>query len=247
MIKTVAFAISLSLTALSAQAQPTRLLVRAQALDAKFIGDEMGGVAITLSDARTGAILATGLTRGATGDTNRIVRNPKVRWAGVTDATTAGFETTLDIDQPTLVRAEAVGPMGKPASAIRVSSTLLLIPGRDVVGDGWVLTFPGLVIEPTAEPAAAGFRVTATVRLMCGCPIEPGGLWDAANYSVEAFQMKGKRVVARAALTYAGRPSTFSGEFPKGDSGRYRLRIVATDAKSPNAGAVEQDLRLPLR
>jgi len=43
---------------LPALAQPTHVMVRALALDAKFIGDHTGGADITLTDARTGKVLA---------------------------------------------------------------------------------------------------------------------------------------------------------------------------------------------
>ena len=151
-------------------------MVRVQALDAKFIGDHMGGVAVTLKDARTGAGLANGLTKGGTGDNQRIIRAPRTRGGGVTDSATAGFEAILDLKEPTLVRAEAAGPMGKPRASIRVTSELWVIPGRDILGDGWILTLPGLVVEPTASSTPEGaVTITAKVALMYGCPIEKGG------------------------------------------------------------------------
>ena len=248
MIKSIALAATLALLAGAAQAEPTRVMIRAQSLDAKFIGDQMGGVRITLTDARTGAVLAKGLTTGGTGDTSRIMKAPRVRGVDVSDRETAGFLTTLDLKQPTLVHAEAEGPVGKPAASIKVSSSLWIVPGRDVQGDGWVLTFPGLVIEPTTTPEAQGaLKVSAKVSLMCGCPIEPGGLWDASNYSVEASLLKGGRVVAEAPLAYAGQPSQFAGVLPALPPGRYRLRLIATDKRTPNAGVSETSLRVARR
>jgi len=248
-MKPLAFAAALALLAplaLGAQAEPTRVMVRARSLDAKFIGTAMGGVQVTLTDARTGAVLAKGLTQGGTGDTDAIMRTPHARGAPLADAKTAGYEAVIDIARPTLVRAEALGPAGKPASAITVSSSLWVLPGRDVSGDGWTLTFPGLVIEPVATPAEDGtLKVAAKVTLMCGCPIEPGGLWDAANYAVEASLLAGDRVVAQAPLAYAGQASQFAGALPKTAPGRYTLRLVATDAKTPNAGVVEQAVEIP--
>ncbi|MBS0408846.1 MAG: hypothetical protein JSR86_02945 [Proteobacteria bacterium] len=236
-------ALAAALAAGSAAAQPTHVMVRALALDAKFIGDHTGGVKVVLRDARTGKMLAEGLTRGGTGDTPRIMKMPVARGAALADAGTAGFEAVIDIDRPTLVRAEATGPMGRPGSAVSVSSSLWVIPGRDISGDGWVLSFPGLVVEParvSADPA--GLKVEAKISPMCGCPIEPGGLWDAGGYTVEAFVLKGDKVVSRTALAYAGKTGEFAGIAPKAGSGRYRLRVVAYDAKSPNAGVWEGPL-----
>ncbi|MEO6379893.1 MAG: hypothetical protein ABIO37_17860 [Caulobacteraceae bacterium] len=229
----------------SAAAEPTRVMVRAQAQDAKFIGDHMGGVEITLTDAKTGKVLAKGLTKGGAGDTPRIMRTPRSRRDQIADAATAGFETTLDLTEPTLIRADAAGPIGKPRSSIKVSSSLWVIPGRDVLGDGWVLAFPGLVIEPTATVAADGvLQLQAQVSLMCGCPIEAGGLWDAANYKVSATLLQRGKIISQTALTFTGRTGEFAATTPRPRSGRYIVRVVATDTKTSNAGVVEQPIRV---
>jgi hypothetical protein len=246
MIKALTLAASLAFLASPALAEPTRVMVRAQAQDAKFIGDHMGGVQVTLTDARSGAVLAKGLTKGGTGDTPRIMKTPRTRGLGLTDSSAAGFESVLDLKQPTLVRVDAVGPVGKPDAAIKVSSTQWVLPGRDIVGDGWVLNFPGLVIEPTAMAAPGGaLQISAKVSLMCGCPIEPGGIWNADTYKVEAHLMKGDREVATTVLTYAGQPSQFSGALAHAPAGRYRLRLIAADATTSNAGVIEIPVRLP--
>jgi ABC-type glycerol-3-phosphate transport system permease component len=44
----------------SASAVPTELVVRILAKDAKFIGTEVGGIKVTVSDSDTGAVLAQG-------------------------------------------------------------------------------------------------------------------------------------------------------------------------------------------
>lgn len=245
MIKSLAFAAGLLLLAASARAEPTHVMIRAQALDAKFIGDHMGGVAVTLTDARTGHVLAKGLTRGGTGDTGRIMKTPRTRGLEITDSATAGFEATLDLKEPTLVRADAVGPIGKPGASIKVSSSLWILPGRDILGDGWVLSFPGLVIEPTTTEAVDGaLKVDAKVSLMCGCPIEPGGVWDAKHYVVEAVLLRGERVLFRTGLAYAGQASQFAGVLPAAPPGRYVLRVTAVDTTSPNAGVVSLPVRV---
>lgn len=248
MTKSLALAASLAVLATTSNAEPTHVMVRAQSLDAKFIGDQMGGVKITLSDAKTGRRLATGVTKGGTGDTQKLMKTPRVRGSQVSNPDTAGFDAVLDLTKPTLVRADAEGPMGKPESRIHVSSTLWVIPGRNVTGDGWILSFPGLVIEPQATPTGPGaLRVDAKVALMCGCPIEPGGIWDANTYSIQASLLRAGRVVAQQPLAYAGQPSQFSGVFADVPPGRYALRIVASDTKSPNSGVWEQPVKIQAR
>lgn len=245
MIKALTLAALLALTAGSVLAEPTHVMVRGQALDAKFIGDHMGGIEVTLTDPK-GQVLAKGLAKGGTGDTGRIMKTPLVRGQAITDGTTSGFEAIIDLDQPTLVTATARGPMGKPGSAITVTSQMWVLPGKNVTGDGWILTFPGLVIEPRIEVKTGGEVVLAAhVSLMCGCPIEPGGLWDAARYSIEAQLIKGDRVIATAPLAYAGKTSEFAGTLQGTAPGHYRLRLVARDSGSANTGVVEQKLTIP--
>ena len=119
-MRSAAFAIVLALaSAGAAAAQPTHVMVRAMALDAKFIGDHTGGADITLTDAGTGKLLARGRTTGGTGDTGRIMKAPHARTGGLADAQTAGFDAVIDITGPTLVRAEAVGPQPAPEALHR--------------------------------------------------------------------------------------------------------------------------------
>jgi hypothetical protein len=236
-------ALMLALPSAPALAQPTHVIVRARSLDAKFIGTQMGGVSVVLTDAATGQILATGQIGGGTGNTTRIMQTRPDRFDATSDADTAGFEAVLNLAKPTLVRAEAKGPLGRPASAITVSSMMWIIPGRDVLGDGWVLTFPGLAIEAkvTRNPDQPT-RVTANVTMMCGCPITPGGLWDSNDFSVEAFLLDGDRILARTTLGYAGTASQFDGDLPIVGSGHFTVRIVAVSKKTPNAGVTEQPI-----
>jgi len=242
----LSMSMSLSLAASAVAGTPTHVMVRAQSLDAKFIGNHTGGLQVTLSDARSGAVLAKGLISGGTGDTPRIMLAPHLRNAPLSDKDTAGFEAVLDLAQPTLVKVDAVGPMGRPASAISVSSTMWIIPGHDVLGDGWVLTFPGIVIEPTTAPGPDGaIKVNANVTMMCGCPITPAGTWDANDYRIDATVLDGDRTVAATPLAYAGQPSQFTGVLPKIRPGKYRLRLVAVNARTPNTGVVEQALDIP--
>lgn len=228
-----------ALAAGAAQAQPTTVVVRARALDAKFIGTHVGGALVTLTDLRTGKTLAQGKIEGATGDTPKLMVQPAARHASLADADTAKFTAQLDISEPTLVRATARGPAGMEAS-----STLWILPGRNIEGDGWVLNFPGLIVEPSAVVGADRKAVIhAKVALMCGCPIEPKGLWDAANYAVTAELTRKGAAPVSVPLTYAGTKSEFAAETPVALApGTWRLRVIAADATTPNAGVADTEL-----
>ena len=98
-----------SLISTAAQAEPTEIVVRVLGNDSKFIGTSMGGMRVTLRDAQTGEILATGLTQGATGDTRRIMHEDGGRRAQLSDDSAAKFVATIDLDEPRLIEVEAYG------------------------------------------------------------------------------------------------------------------------------------------
>ena len=69
----------------------TRIVVRAKSKDAKFIGTSMGGAHVVIKDSETGEVLAEGLTSGGTGNSKKIMIEPKTRFGRITDASTAKF------------------------------------------------------------------------------------------------------------------------------------------------------------
>ena len=139
-------------------ATETRVMVRARTKDAKFIGTSMGGALVVIRKADTGEVLASGLTSGGTGDTKRIMSDPLVRGAQITDASTAGFEAKLDLAEPTFVTVEVSGPMGQRESAAKATVQTWLIPGKHVAGDGLMVEIPGFavhVVMPLAHEVVA--------------------------------------------------------------------------------------------
>jgi hypothetical protein len=236
-------AAALCALASGAAAEPTEVTVRAFAKDAKFIGESMGGVAITLTDTASGRVLASGMTAGGTGDTAKLVTAPRVRGQAVAGPTDAKFAATLNIDQPTLVTATAKGPMGKPDAVITATSQMWLLPGKAIGGDGWVIELPGLVVEPSLA-TAGGLTVTAKVTLMCGCPISPGTTWDANHYEVVATVMQGARVVKAVTLPYAGTTSTFAAPVPDLAAGAYSVVITAHNNRTGNTGVATREVRV---
>ncbi len=156
---------------LAAEGIPTQVLVRAVSRDAKIIGSGVGGARITIRDAASGEVLAEGLQEGGTGETERIMVAPRVRGETVYDTEgAAGFLTTLELERPTVVEIVAEGPLGTPQSTQRASKTMLVIPGKDVLGDGVLLEIHGFTVtllQPEAEEFRAGQRleVRATTRM----------------------------------------------------------------------------------
>jgi hypothetical protein len=238
---------------LSAQGAPTEIVVRAVAHDAKVVGSSVGGARITVTDAESGAVLAEGVQEGGTGDTDLIMRQPRDRRAtvfGTADA--AAFRATLALEAPTVVEVTAEGPLGTPHAARTASRTLLLLPGRDVTGEGVVLVLQGLAVEidvpgDGAERVRAGGEVPvrATVEMMCGCPFTPGGLWDADRVDVTARLSRGGRTVVDTDLRYAGDPSTFGATLPApAEPGTYELVVVAAQQDADNFGLARTEVRV---
>ncbi|MGD8700333.1 MAG: hypothetical protein PVJ43_13645 [Gemmatimonadales bacterium] len=222
---------------------PTRVMVRVIGHDSKVIGSGVGGVLVRVVDSRTGDLLAEGKQEGGTGDTDRIMsRQP--RGTGVFDTgSTAGFLAELRLSEPTLVNISALGPLGYPQAIHSATKQLLLVPGRHIEGDGIVLELHGFIVEILSPepltPVGSAVQVTARVRMMCGCPIEPGGLWDADGKEFVARLWADGRVVSEASLEFAGETSMFEGSVgvPGVAQGAdLELEVVVSEAARQNFG-----------
>jgi len=218
--------------------------VRVISKGAKFVGSSMGGVQVTLRDANTEELLAQGQTSGGTGSTEKIMKTEHPRGAPVSTKGSAKFTTTLDLETPRLVRVEAYGPMSQRQSAVTVTSTQWVVPGKDVTGgDAWLLELPGFVVDVVAPqtPLKAGdaprtITLTANVFMMCGCPITPDGLWDANAYEIEAMVMRNGEMVQTVPLSYAGKASQFETELEITEAGNYEAIVYAHDPANGSTG-----------
>lgn len=230
-----------------AASDTTRLTVHVVARDAKLIGSSVGGARVTVRDAASGEVLAEGVHEGGTGDTG-LIMGARERNADVFTTTGAAvYSTALDLAAPRMVTVEAEGPLDFPQALTSASTTLLLLPGEDVAGDGVVLELWGYIVEVLEAPgqAAAGsdFGVRARVRMLCSCPTAPGGLWEAPAVTARLVGPDGA-VAAEAPLEYAGGDSTYEGSLGAPDAGEYRLEVRAVSAETGNAGQVETALQV---
>jgi hypothetical protein len=231
------------LAVLPAQAEPTRVAVRVLSKDAKFIGTATGGARILIRDADTGEMLAQGVTRGSTGDTGRIMREPRQRGVALATPGSARFDATLDLQEPRRIEIEATGPLAQPQAAGRAAVTLWLIPGKHLEGgDGVLLELPGFALDILAPPAHVRLKGPQQVQLrvnlvlMCGCPVEPGGLWDANRYEVKALLRRDDQPAGEASLRYAGSTSQFEGAVDAQQPGVWEVLVYAYDPATGNTG-----------
>lgn len=235
------------LAALLPQALPaqTTVTVRVVAHDAKIIGSGVGGATVIIRNAVTGEVLAQGAQQGGTGDTRRIMEEPRARGAAVFESQgAAGFTATVALDTPTVVEVVAEGPRNYPQAMQRASTTLLLVPGQDVPGDGVVLELHGFIVElldPQQARAADSLPIRARIRMMCGCPFTTGGLWDAGRMAVVARVYDGATVVREVPLRFTGEENIWGGALPAAalPTGA-RLVVIAADAERANFGRSDE-------
>jgi hypothetical protein len=231
------------------QAQPTEITVRVLARDAKFIGTSMGGARVTITDAETGEVLAEGLTEGGTGSTERIMKTPRKRGEGLSDGASAAFHAVVDLHGPRRLQVSAEGPDEYPGSANRVTAIQWVVPGRHLTGgDGWVLEMPGLVVNlhdlPASVSAGDAVDVRATVEMMCGCPLTPGGMWDADDFVIRAEALLRTSTRARVDLSYAGEASEFAGSVVLDEPGVWNLVVWAWQESTGNTGVAERRIEV---
>ena len=225
------------------QAVPTKVMVRVTAHDAKIIGTGVGGASVTIRDAATGRVLAEGTQQGATGDTQRIMVEPRARGATIYDTeNAAGFLATLYLAEPTLVEIVAEGPLDTPHAMQRASKTMLLVPGKDVLGEGVVIELLGftVVVESPSDDgsveAGREFEIRANVTMLCGCPTEPGGLWNADNIETVAVIKRGAHILATLPLTYAGQQNIYTTMATVDQPGGIEIQVLAMDPGKANFG-----------
>ena len=226
-------------------AEETRVVVRARARDGKFVGTSMGGAQVVLRDAETGQLLARGVTSGTTGDTQRLMKQPYARGTQLADEKSAKFEATLVLDEPRLVTVEVSGPEAQRQARITSSTQVWVIPGKHLTGDGIILELPGFVVD-VLEPRAHEFirlegkprnvPIRVNLVLMCGCPTEPGGLWDSSKYELRAVVRRDGKPVTLVPLSYAGKTSAYEGQLSVQEKGAYEILVTAYDPNTGNTG-----------
>lgn len=220
----------------------TKVVVRAKAKDAKFIGSSIGGAKIIIREKANGKILAEGLTRGSTGNTDLIMRMPHERYKPISDDNTAKFEANLDIQEPTFVAIEVIAPINQKQAAVSSSTELWIIPGKDITGDGIIVDIPGFVVDVLAPQTHESVQnvneteVIANVVMMCGCPLTAGGLWDANKIEVKAIIKKDGATINEVPLQITEKANIFKAAIPSPGSGLYEIVVYAFDPRTGNTG-----------
>jgi hypothetical protein len=235
-------AIALLTLASVAAAEPTQVTIRVLSKGGKFIGTSMGGAQITIKDVDSSRVLASGVTAGGTGDTARIMTEPRSAKTTLFTEGAAQFQATIDLDEPRLIEVTAYGPLSHRHAANRVSATQWIVPGRHITaGDAWLLEIPGLVVEVQAPPAHVertpkGIKLKANVTMMCGCPLGPDTSWNIDDFEVRAIVKRDGKRITEIPLTYAGVHSQFEAEYAADQPGAYEAIVYAYQHRNGNTG-----------
>mgnify|MGYP005814927019 FL=1 len=230
---------------MNAFATETKLMVRAKAKDAKFVGSSIGGAHVIVRNTVNGTILAEGNTNGSTGNTDLIMKRAHERYTQLTDDKTAGFLAVVDIDEPTFVRVEVLSPINKKNAQVHASTELWLIPGKDILGDGVVVEIPGFVVDilkPNTHQYIAlesltesGLSIEANIVMMCGCPIQKEGIWDSNLMEVKAIVHKDGVPFGKISLDNPSQ-NIFTGTLDISEAGYYQITVYAYNSKTGNTG-----------
>lgn len=230
---------------LNLHATETLLTVRVKARDAKFIGSSIGGAMVVVKDALTGEVLARGKTRGSTGNTDIIMKTPHERGTRLSDESTARFVASIDLDEPTFVTVEVHAPYNRKQARVMSSTQIWMIPGRDITGEGLIIEVPGFAVD-LVEPRTHEFvslkaleqgelKIEAHIVMMCGCPIESGGLWNADDMDVEALIYRNGENLTSVRMKSVA-TNTFQAAVKLDEPGSYEVTVYAINPDTANTG-----------
>jgi hypothetical protein len=234
---------------------PTQIDVRVIAKFGKYLGDDIGGALVTIHDVQSGELLASGNTSGGSG-VKKLMDIPVTRAQILTTEQASVFTTTLELDEPKLIKVTAHGPLAAQQAANTVSLTQWIYPGKNLTGEsnnsGFLLEIPGLMVQilnppthflPTSAPQQIEIR--ANVTMMCGCPIE-NAPWTPDLFEVVAVIKSGETYELELPLAFDaeapdGIPSQFSVNWPvpKNETGQpaiYEITVFAFQQSTANTG-----------
>nr|WP_315027921.1 hypothetical protein [uncultured Chryseobacterium sp.] len=244
-MKTLFFMTMLLFSYLTLSATETKVMIRAKARDAKFIGTSLGGAHIIVRNKLNQKILAEGNTIGSTGNTDLIMKTPKTRGSSMVDDQTGGFIATIDIEEPTFVNIEVISPLNNKNAQAVVSTELWLIPGKNILGEGIILEIPGYIIDilkPRTHQYISlnsikdkPFQFQANIVMMCGCVIEKGGVWNSDEIEVKGILKKDGKFIKNIDMSLVS-ANLFEGNHLINSPGNYELVMYAYHPKTGNTG-----------
>ncbi|MDP9191337.1 MAG: hypothetical protein M3P06_06515 [Acidobacteriota bacterium] len=160
---------------------------------------------------------------------------------------TAGIVAKLILTKPALLefRARALANTAHP---VTTSAMMWMYPGQNLLSEpGVLLSVPGLAVAVAAQ-IKTQLKVTATVTMMCGCPITtptwpqasggPEPYWPETEFEVFAVLSLPDGRVEKQPLKFAD-TNTFTASFPLPPTGTSTLGVCAIQQAESNVGYSE--------
>jgi hypothetical protein len=234
------------------QPQSTTILIRVQARGGKFLGPNAKPTEISVLDGGN-VIFGPVLTSGDSGTTDPNTGAPFPPTASrdviavaptdggppagaywlTPDDSTAGVVATFILDCPSLLEFRATTTNG-----ITTSTMMWVVPGMQLTTEpGLLLSVPGLLVSVSAT-VGAQIDVTATVTMMCGCPITtptwpqngPEPYWPEPEFQVFATLES-----VTQQMTFST-TNTFTTSFPVPETSGSTITVYALQQAESNVG-----------
>lgn len=244
----------------------SQLAVRVIAKGGKFLGDDISGATVTVRHAQTGELLASGQTKGGSGDLWNIMINPHTRTEPIPDTGASIFLATIksSTNTPIPLLITATGPGAGLQSTATTSTTQWIMPGvangNNTITYSCLLELPGLIVqvmEPAthlnitqALPQTVSF--TINVAMMCGCPIDNNidtdtyknkkytfpNPWPVDDFVVGCYIICNEKQVAHFLLNFdkANAPGRYTGQWQMQTPGFYTGHVYAYQKSTGNTG-----------
>ena len=233
------------------QPQSTSVLIRVQARGGKFLGPKaqtteisvlnganfIFGPVVTIggsgtTDSQTGSTFPAMASRDVIAVESTNGGPPAGAYWLLPDDSPAGVVATFTLDSPSLLEFRAT------TNGTTTSTMMWVVPGMQLTNEpGLLLSVPGLLVSVSAAVAGAQVDVTATVTMMCGCPITaptwpqngPEPYWPEPEFQVFATLAN-----VTTQMTFST-TNTFTASFPLPAAGS-TISVYAVQQAESNVG-----------
>ncbi|MDO8732566.1 MAG: hypothetical protein Q7L55_08360 [Actinomycetota bacterium] len=221
---------------------PSQLTVRIQANSAKWVSSEVSGALVVVKDAITGQVLQTGKVVGTSGDTAAIMNDPRTPLQPTPTLDAAASVTfNFAFNSPRRLFVEAYGPLVGPTPVSQTSAPIWIVPGDK---QSLALTLHGLIVTVTTPAPHSALTssgpvqvpITASVQMLCGCPISTASPWTPNRYRVRVLVTSPGIATQTIQLVYQS-TDTFTGSVTLPGAGMFDLVVVADMPGTGNTGS----------